>query len=484
SAVAAGSGGFVINGQGANDASGWSVSGAGDVNGDGLADLVVTSKVDAGRSYVVFGRSATAAVDLASVAAGVGGFIIYGQAGGDGSGWSVSGAGDVNGDGLADLLVGAPYGDPAAGTDAGRAYVVFGRSSRASADLAAVAAGSGGGFAINGLAGGDGSGYSVSSVGDVNGDGLDDVIVGAPYGDPAAGVNAGRSYVVFGRSGMAAVELSAVAEGRGGFAIAGQSPDDASGLNVSGAGDVNGDGLADLMVSAPGAAVGTRLGAGRTWVIFGSTGGAFQQSAVDQFGTAGADALSDGGTAQTLVAGAGDDTLTVTAASVLHGGAGNDRFVIDATMVQALQAPLGSGGNVDRLARVDGGGGLDTIALSGAGLALDLTKVAGAAAGDLDGGSRIAGVERIDLTGSGDNTLTLKGSDVLDIAGFNAFGSSGRHQLLVAGDAGDTVNLADSAGTAGWTSAGTTTFSGATYAIWNHNTALATVYVASAVAVI
>ncbi|MDZ5459490.1 tandem-95 repeat protein [Azohydromonas lata] len=225
------------------------------------------------------------------------------------------------------------------------------------------------------------------------------------------------------------MELSAVAEGRGGFAIAGQSPDDASGLNVRSAGDVNGDGVADLMVSAPGAAVGTRLGAGRTWVIFGSTGGAFQQSAVDQLGTAGADALSDGGTAQTLVAGAGDDTLTATAASVLHGGAGNDRFVIDATMVQALQAPLGSGGNADRLARVDGGGGLDSIALSGAGLALDLTKVAGAAAGD-------------------------------------------------------TVNLADSAGTVGWTSAGTSTFSRATYAIWSHNTALATVYVASAVAVI
>ncbi|WP_169806063.1 VCBS repeat-containing protein, partial [Azohydromonas lata] len=333
-------------------------SGAGDVNGDGLADLVVTSKVDAGRSYVVFGRSATATVDLNAVAAGSGGFAIHGQAGGDGSGWSVSGAGDVNGDGLADLVVGAPGGDTAAGADAGRSYVVFGRSGTAAVSLAAVAAGEGGGFAINGQCAGELSGWSVSSAGDVNGDGLTDLILGAPNGDTAAGTHAGRTYVVFGRGDAAAVELSAVAQDQGGFVIEGQCAGEGSGWSVSGAGDLNGDGLADLIAG--------------THVVFGSTVGLFYNTLVDQLGTAGADALSDGGTAQTLVAGAGDDLLTATAASVLHGGAGNDRFAVGAAMVEALQSPLGSGGNLDRLARVDGGTGLDTIALSGAGLTLDL----------------------------------------------------------------------------------------------------------------
>src|SRR6185295_8019115 len=100
--------------------------GAGDINGDGLADLVVgadygdpAASYEAGRSYVVFGRSASSAIDLSAVAAGIGGFVINGQGACDQSGYSVAGAGDVNGDGLADLIVGARGSDPAAGDGAG-----------------------------------------------------------------------------------------------------------------------------------------------------------------------------------------------------------------------------------------------------------------------------------------------------------------------------------------------------------------------------
>lgn len=127
--------GFVINGEAANDFSGGSVSSAGDVNGDGLADLIIGAyRNDAGgnnsgRSYVVFGSSVPSAIDCSAISAeSGGGFAITGQGADDQSGWSVSAAGDVNGDGMADLLVGAYYGDLSTllADDIGRTYVIFG----------------------------------------------------------------------------------------------------------------------------------------------------------------------------------------------------------------------------------------------------------------------------------------------------------------------------------------------------------------------
>jgi hypothetical protein len=162
----------------------------------------------------------------------------------------VSGAGDVNGDSLDDLLVGAFGADPA-GEGSGQSYVVFGKQDPAAVELAEIAAGQGGGFALNGVNGNDLSGYSVSGAGDVDGDGLDDVIVGAFAADPN-GVFSGQSYVVFGKQDPAAVELAEIAAGQGGgFALTGGALFDGSGRSVSGAGDVDGDGLADLLVGAP-----------------------------------------------------------------------------------------------------------------------------------------------------------------------------------------------------------------------------------------
>ncbi len=140
-------------------------------------------------------------IDLTTLSAAQG-FIIQGDAAGDQAGRSVSSAGDVNGDGFDDLIVGAPFGDDG-GTDAGEAYVVFGTASGFGTDV--------GGRQVIDLTtlspdrasssratcSVDQAGFSVSSAGDVNGDGFDDLIVGAPYGDDG-GISAGEAYVVFG----------------------------------------------------------------------------------------------------------------------------------------------------------------------------------------------------------------------------------------------------------------------------------------------
>ncbi|MCP4306135.1 MAG: hypothetical protein GY788_14900, partial [bacterium] len=141
-------------------------------------------------------------IDLTGLTAAEG-FIIQGDEGGDRAGFSVSSAGDVNGDGFDDLIVGASYGDDGGGTageayvvfgtDAG-----FGTpdvASRQVIDLTGLTAAEG--FIIQGDSGDDEAGSSVSSAGDVNGDGFDDLIVGAPGGDDG-GDDAGEAYVVFG----------------------------------------------------------------------------------------------------------------------------------------------------------------------------------------------------------------------------------------------------------------------------------------------
>jgi hypothetical protein len=182
--------------------SGRSVSGAGDVTGDGGDDLIIGA---AGRyfaaSYVVFGtdQSFPAIIDLASDAD----VTIQDVTGFDFPGISVSGAGDVNGDGVDDLMIGNSNAASNGRYDVGASYVVFG-SDQGFPDVIDLATDAD--LTIQGAAERDYSGASVSGAGDVDGDGIDDLIIGAPGAVPNGRYGAGASYVVFGRGPVAALE--------------------------------------------------------------------------------------------------------------------------------------------------------------------------------------------------------------------------------------------------------------------------------------
>ena len=271
-----GQNGFRLAGSAVGDYTGASVSGAGDFNGDGFADVIVgapnadaNGNTDGGVSYVVFGAAGgfPAVINLADLN-GVNGFKLTG-AQYDFSGSAVGGAGDINGDGLADLIVGAPFSGEEE-VSAGAAYVVFGQSSRLVSDVNLLALDGTSGFQIAGGDEGGAFGGAVSGASDVNGDGFADLIVGSPYGGESTDRQRGAAYVIFGASSFSPTFNLAKLNGRNGFVIKGAENDDLAGASVSSAGDINGDGVADLIVGAPGAEVdGTSLLSGATYLIFG-----------------------------------------------------------------------------------------------------------------------------------------------------------------------------------------------------------------------
>lgn len=470
------------------DRGGWSVSGAGDVNGDGFDDLIIGSPFDLdirfssrSQAYLIYGRANFPTVQsLLSSDLGIN-REIEGQP--NAMGMSVSAAGDVNGDGFDDLIIGAPLSDATSipRTDAGASYLIFGGPSIRGLDLSNLGSQ---GVKIIGADPGDEMGRSVSNAGDINGDGYDDLIIGARYADATNNIksDAGESYVIFGRPVFPTI-IDLQNLGSSSMTIIGTDANDLSGYRVSGAGDVNADGYDDILIGAPGAdgPGNGRPFAGESYVVFGNatlprtlnlaqlgdagililgapfSGGELQPgiaesdagdvngdgfddfivgfdlifggnnftSSVNQLGTASPETLTGTSAADDMVGGRGNDVVIGNGgADVLIGGQGDDVLAFSSLDFR----------------KIDGGTGRNTLRFDGSGLGLKFSD------------RRLSGFQTVDLTGTGDNLLTVKNLDISRLP---------NSTLIVRGDAGDRVNY----GT-GWVQASSQLINGTSFYVF------------------
>lgn len=272
-----GSNGFAIYGEEDFNYAGHSVSGAGDVNGDGIDDIIISAPGaddGAGRGYVVFGTDGPTQHPMSlSDLNGSNGITINMTDDFSPINNPVSAAGDVNGDGIDDIIIGVDRGDSYGNNNAGISYVIFGSDEGLPHPFNLYTINRLNGFTIHGVAEHDNSGVSVSAAGDVNGDGVDDIIIGAYRADPDDNDEAGTSYVVFGSMELPPNPLFlSELNGTTGFTIHGVAADDNSGVSVSAAGDVNGDGYDDIIIGASKADPNGNNEAGTSYVVFGTDG--------------------------------------------------------------------------------------------------------------------------------------------------------------------------------------------------------------------
>ena len=299
-----GSEGFVIKGLPGRGAASALINNPGDFNGDGIDDLLLAyedfslpGQDDLGATFAVFGRDTAQAgpfppvFSLAALLPNAGGdgtegFVMLGLRAGDRFGSGVTAGGDINGDGIGDFLVSAAGAPVGANVDAGVTYAFFGRDAGQGDGFPAVLSpasllpGGGGdgtrGFVANGIDADDESGADLRIVGDVNGDLVDDLLIGAFAAEVRGAPSAGEAYLLYGRAdgfpptfNLATLLPPAGGDGSRGIVLQGIDTGNDAGRSISPPVDLNGDGFADIALSAPDAYSNGDRFTGQTYVIFG-----------------------------------------------------------------------------------------------------------------------------------------------------------------------------------------------------------------------
>jgi len=392
---------------------GSTVSSAGDVNGDGIEDVMVAGD-QAKQVAVIFGTdNIITAIDINTLRSnpGVDGFVIETPQSGDDI-TQINEAGDINGDGYTDLLI---------GTDDNDAYVIFGAASFTGLGgmLDVTTLNGTNGFTIDVPVVSSSFGNSVSGIGDFNGDGYDDLIIDDGL--------EGNSFLIYGQPSFTAnFNVTALNGGPEGFQLSGFSASLYS--QVSGAGDVDGDGFDDLLLSDPeSSGAGNNNNEGSVYIIYGFDN---EPTNNDYYGDATNNSLTGTGADENFYGKTGDDYIDGGGGADLNsGGQGDDTFVYDAADTY-----------------IDGGFGNDTLVLD-MGDSISFTN--------LDK-HYIKSIENIDMKNdTGANTLTIDAVDLVQ-------SSEDLNEMFVTGDAGDTVTSNDT-----WADTGTQiSTGGVTYDIY------------------